>query len=377
MRKQSVALFSLLLAALLIIPWSALGDDPWANARWRVNVTHDLNGGQWQQNRSIPPYTMEAKIGENMSMDALWQERSFKPVRDGYDFKGWSVRFTSATDGTLYFDSGIDVWDLNEPFGYYPNNHLTMNCKMTAQWMRKSGLADDVWQVLVSHDLQGGSWPDGLEIKPYTLTGKVGQPMAKDSLGSEQVIQPFMSESTFLGWSVLFTDAANDKIVYDGRGKIWNLSEPFQYYPKDPRLMRCLMIANWQSSQSPGLPPPEQLPPGPLAQEILPDGRLMTWPYPLGMDPLPEAPPPAEQVIEGTQWLRGGILAMIGKEDLVPVYAFPVYNAPVLGWIGIYEKLDYGMYLPDNWTMFYNPLWVENGGIGFVVSDYTAFPGSE
>ena len=201
--------------------------------------------------------------------------------------------------------------------------------------------------------------------------------MPKDSLDAEKLVKPYLSESNFLGWSVLFTNPSTGEIVYDGQAYIWDLNLPFQFYPDNPRVMNCLMIANWGAMQQGGGYAPLPQPGGDLAQEILPDSRLFTWPYPAGMDPLPETPPPCDNLIAGTTWLRGAIITGIGDGDVVPVYAFPVYNGPVMRWIGLYEKLDYGFYLDKDWTMLYNPLWVENSGIGFVDANVTAFPGSE
>jgi len=45
MNKTTMRLLSLLLAVLIILPWGAQADDPWANVRWRVNISYDLNGG--------------------------------------------------------------------------------------------------------------------------------------------------------------------------------------------------------------------------------------------------------------------------------------------------------------------------------------------
>jgi hypothetical protein len=233
-----------------------------------------------------------------------------------------------------------------------------------------SALAGDgMWKVHVSHDLRGGSWPDDMVISPYTLTAKVGHSMAKDSLDAEKLVKPYMAESVFLGWSVLFTDAGNGNIVYDGRGKIWDLNHPFDFYEKDPRIMNCLMIANWQSSQSGGG--------GELAQATLPDGRSITWPFPAGFAPLPETPPPADQIIKGTTWLNNALICAIEEGEKVPVFSFPVHNGPVMDWVGLDDRMNYGMFLPDGWVMLYNPRWPEASGIGFIDADVIAFPGAE
>ncbi len=77
-------------------------------------------------------------------------------------------------------------------------------------------LAGDVWTVNVSHDLEGGSWLDDRQILPYQLVAPVGKSMDPNSLHMEKMVQPFMAESVFMGWSVLFTDAYNGELVYDG-----------------------------------------------------------------------------------------------------------------------------------------------------------------
>lgn len=60
---------------------------------WKVNITHDLNGGKWPSGKSIAPRTISAIIGESMPHSALEEERRISPVRVGFHFQGWSVRF--------------------------------------------------------------------------------------------------------------------------------------------------------------------------------------------------------------------------------------------------------------------------------------------
>lgn len=140
MNRKTTRLFSLLLAALFILPWSALASNlqnllnVQASLLWKVNITHDLNGGKWPSGKSIAPRTISAIIGESMPHSALEEERRISPVRVGFHFQGWSVRFTSASDGKVIYDSKEQVWDLNKPFGYYKDDPNVMNCLMTANW---------------------------------------------------------------------------------------------------------------------------------------------------------------------------------------------------------------------------------------------------
>lgn len=136
-------------------------------------------------------------------------------------------------------------------------------------------------------------------ISPYQLKTDVGMNMAANSLDAEKLVQPYIAESAFLGWSVLFTDTHNGHIIHDGRGYIWDLNQPFAYYPDNPREMDCLMIANWQSAQTSNQ---AQNP------EILPDGRAMLRPFPIGTDPLPHTPPPAHLIVEGAKWYTSVII---------------------------------------------------------------------
>ncbi|MGI6687792.1 MAG: hypothetical protein ACOX6Y_05485 [Christensenellales bacterium] len=372
MNKKTAKWLSMLMAVLLILPWSTLAGDPWANVRWRVNISFDLNGGQWPEGKTLGPASITAKPGKSMPHSALEKVRNTIPVKAGSDFRGWSVRFTNPKDGKVIFDSGEEIWDLNHPFDYYPDNPLTMHCLMTARWRVPAKPVSDLWKVHVSHDLNGGSWPDGLALSPHTITAKTGNPMPINGLEGEMLVKPFRAESVFLGWSVLFTDPNNGKIIHDGRSYIWNLSKPFDYYPDNPKVMNCLMIANWQPAQSGGS--------SSLPTDTLPDGRVITWPFAAGTEPLPEIPPPADQVIPGTAWLRGALICGIDEGTKVPVYAFPVYNGPIMDWVGLDDRMDYGMYLQFGdavWVMLYHPKWVENAGIGFIAADAVAFPGAE
>lgn len=371
MNKECSKWICVLTVALLILPVFALADDPWDDARWRVNISYNLDGAQWPAGANDPliPTSIAANIGESMPHAALGDLKSIVPVKPDFAFMGWSVLFTNPKDGTVIFDGGQEIWDLDHPFDYYPGNPLTMNCLMTARWRAAGKPIGDVWMVHVSHDLKGGSWPDGQVVSSYTLTAVAGQPMAKDSLDAEKLVKPYMAESVFLGWSVLFTDAANGNVIYDGRAEIWDLNHPFDYYPGNPQAMNCLMIANWQSSQSGA---GSALPKGKL-----PDGRAITWPFAAGTDPLPEIPPPAHQIIPGTTWLTGAVICGIDEGTQVPVFAFPVYNGPVMDWVGLDDSMDYGLYLGDGWVMLYSPRWPEASGIGFIDHLAVDFPGAE
>ena len=358
--------FCALMAALLFLPLCA-----WAGSGWHVNISYDLDGGEWPVDvNDLPlPASFTANLWESMPPYALGELKMYTPVKAGFDFVGWSVLFTNPKDGEVIFDSMQEVWDLDDPFDYYPDNPLTMNCLMTARWRAYGEPAGEVWKVYVSHDLQGGSWPDGMVISPYTLTANTGQSMAKDSLDAEKLVKPFMAESVFLGWGVLFTDAGNGNIIYDGREYIWDLNDSFDYYPDNPREMNCLMVAKWQSSQSFDL--------SSLARAKLPDGRVITWPFPAGTDTLPEIPPPAGLIIPGTTWLTNALICGIDEGTKVPVFAFPVFNGPVMDWVGLDDRMDYGLYLGEGWVMLYNPRWPEASGIGFIDADVIAFPGAE
>lgn len=367
MKKKLSTLLALLLAALIVLPWGALAGD--GMIRWRVNISYDLNGGRWLAGRAIQPRSITAKPWESMPHSALEKERSTIPIRGSDAFLGWSVLFTDPQDGRVIYDSGDETWNLDKPFDYYPDNPLTMNCKMTARWRAAARPKSDIWKVYVSHDLNGGSWPDGQEISPHTLTARNGKPMPADGLDAEKIVRPYMAESVFLGWSVLFTDPADGRIIHDGRSYIWDLDHPFDYYPDNPSVMDCLMIANWGSSQTGGG--------SSLPQEILPDGRVLTRPFAVGTEPLPETPPPCDRIIPGTAWLTNALICAIDEGMKVPVYSFPAANGPIIDWIGLDADVEYGLYLPDNWAMLYHPKWVEAAGIGFVDASVVAFPGCE
>jgi hypothetical protein len=365
MKKKSAKCLCALMACLLLLPFCALAGD----GLWRVNVSHDLRGGSWPDGMVISPYQLKANVGNSMAKDSLDAEKLIKPFMAESVFLGWSVLFTAPQNGRVIYDSGTEIWNLNHPFDYYPDNPRLMNCLMTARWRAADKPSSDVWIVHVMHNLQGGSWPDGMVISPYTLTANAGQPMANDSLDAEKLIKPYMAESYFMGWSVLFTDANNGNIIYDGRGHIWDLNHPFDYYPDNPRSMNCLMIANWQSSQSDWG--------SSLPREKLPDGRVITWPFPAGTDPLPEIPPAADEIISGTSWFTGALICGIEEGMKVPVFSFPVFNGPVMDWVGLDDRMDYGLYLGNGWVMLYNPKWAEASGIGFIDHEVVAFPGVE
>jgi hypothetical protein len=117
-----------------------------------------------------------------------------------------------------------------------------------------------------------------------------------------------------------------------------------------------------------------------LVQIALPDGRVLTLPYPIGTDPLPKDPPPADMLIMDTTWLRGAEICAIEEGVKVPVYAAPAYYKPAIDWVGLDDRMDYGMFLVFGdtvWAMLYNPRWIQNAGIGFITADVVAFPGSE
>lgn len=225
------------------------------------------------------------------------------------------------------------------------------------------------WRVNISHDLNGGSWPDGQEISPHTITARNGKSMPADGLDAEKMVRPYMAESVFLGWSVLFTDPRDGRVMYDSGDEVWDLNDPFDYYPDNPSVMNCLMTANWGSSQT-GRG-------SSLPQEILPDGRVLTRPFIVGTQPLPETPPPSDQIIPGTAWLTNALICAIDEGMKVPVYAFPAWNGPIIDWIGLDADVEYGLFLTEGWVMLYHPKWVEAAGIGFIDAGVVDFPGCE
>ena len=229
-------------------------------------------------------------------------------------------------------------------------------------------LAGDVWTVNVSHDLEGGSWPDDRQILPYQLVAPVGKSMDPNSLHMEKMVQPFMAESVFMGWSVLFTDAYNGELVYDGRQHTWDLDHPFDYYPDNPRAMDCLMIANWRPQQT------ADDKPGPCA--LLLDGRLLCRPgVPGSPVPLPEEPPPAGQIVEGLEWLGFAIVSGLEEGQMEPVYFLPATDGSIIDWLQDNEDVEYAAYFDNDWVMLYSPKWVDGGGIGFMSWDHVSLPG--
>ncbi|MDI9521001.1 MAG: hypothetical protein QM308_07630 [Bacillota bacterium] len=114
-----------------------------------------------------------------------------------------------------------------------------------------------------------------------------------------------------------------------------------------------------------------------LAPEILPDGRVLTRPFHLITEPLPEVPPQSELIIPGTEWFTDPLICGIDEGVKVPVYASPAFNSPIIDWVGLDDQMDYGLYLFSGWVMMYNPKWVETAGIGFMTFDVIDFPGIE
>ncbi len=212
---------------------------------WKVNVTHDLNGGTWPAGQQIDPYWISAPVGQSMVPGSLGKEQTILPLKPSAIFKGWGVLFTDASNGNVIYDGRSNIWDLNHPFDFYPDNPREMNCVMVAIW-EGGAPAIDTWKVNVTHDLNGGTWPAGQWIDPYWISALAGQSMAPGSLSKEQVIQPQKAGAVFKGWGVLFTDASNGNVIYDGRSNVWDLNHPFDFYPDNPREMNCVMIANWQ-----------------------------------------------------------------------------------------------------------------------------------
>ena len=217
---------------------------------WRVYVSHDLNGGHWGA-VSIDPHVLTAPVGQSMPPGGLDQEKSIEPIKVNASFRGWSVRFTDSSNGNVIYDSGNEVWDLYHPFDYYPNNPRAMDCVMTARWAEGAssmGPETGTWTIHVNHDLKGGSLYNGTLPWPHTVITPVGQNVDMFvAFEFEMEHTPEKAGSTFGGWSVIFTDTATGDIVFDGRDSIWSLSEPFAYYPGNPREMDLLMIANWKS----------------------------------------------------------------------------------------------------------------------------------
>ena len=114
---------------------------------WWVYVSHDLNGGHWDA-VSIDSHVLTAPIGQNMPADGLDQEKRIEPIKENASFRGWSVRFTDPANGSVIYDSGDEVWDLDHPFDYYPDNPLEMDCLMTARWVVDMPLPNPVGSVV-------------------------------------------------------------------------------------------------------------------------------------------------------------------------------------------------------------------------------------
>ena len=111
--------------------------------------------------------------------------------------------------------------------------------------------------------------------------------------------------------------------------------------------------------------------------ERLPDGRFLVRPFGPEDEPLPNDPPDADQIISDTRWLSDPLICGIEEGETVPVYAFPVWDGPIIDWIGLDDYFDYGLYLGDGWVMLYHPRWPESGGLGFLGHEAVAFPGAE
>lgn len=107
------------------------------------------------------------------------------------------------------------------------------------------------------------------------------------------------------------------------------------------------------------------------------DGRVLTRPFDSGDEPLPKDPPPVDRIIAGTQQWLDPLICGLKDGEKVPVYAFPVWNGPIIDWIGLDDYFDYGLYLADGWVMLYHPRRPESGGLGFVGHEAVAFPGAE
>ena len=373
MKKRFVRCLAVLLLILLAIPQTSLGLIE-VRRSWRVNVSFNLNGGTWRG----PAYklfstTLKAYVPDSIDVKQLILAKDEVPEKGGHTFAGWSVKFYDPGDKRVIYDSKDQAWDLNHPFDYYPANPVEMNCDFTALWQPNAPAPQsDVWTVHVTHDLQGGSWSDLHQIFPYTLTAPIGQNMGSESLMMEKMVTPHRAESSFRGWSVLFTDAKSGKIIHDGRSYIWDLNAPFAYYPSNPLEMNCKMIANWKDAQSGG-----QSGGQPRSRQKLPDGRELTIPFYGDEAHLPETPPPADQYIAGTKWLQSVMIVALNEGERAPVYAFPRWDGPVMDWVGLDDDFEYGLYYADNWVMLYHPKWVASGGIGFVSGDVVAFPGVE
>ena len=219
---------------LMTARWEAAAPETWS-----VNIRHDLNGGHWGA-INIDPHTITAPINQNMPADGLEQERNIEPLKENATFKGWSVRFTNAENGDVVHDGGEEIWDLDHPFDYYPGNPREMDCLMTARW---EAAAPETWSVNIYHDLNGGYWEGG-GIPNRTITAGIGQNMPHGALEPERITKPKRFPASFRGWTVRFSDAETGDVIYAG-GEVWDLNQPFGYYPNNPLEMDCLMTAQW------------------------------------------------------------------------------------------------------------------------------------
>lgn len=240
---------------------------------------------------------------------------------------------------------------------------LLLAALLMMPWGALAGAADS-WTVYVTHDLAGGQWLPGEAIAPHSMTAKAGWSMSQEELSQERERHPAKAGAIFLGWSVRFTGADDGRVIYDSGEEIWDLWHPFDYYPDNPRKMNCRMTARWRSTDL-------------LSTSTLPDGRTITWPFAPGTEPLPELPPPCDQIIPGTTWLTSVLICGMEEGTKAPVYAFPVADGPIMDWVSMDDSVDYGLYLFDGWVMLYHPKWTENAGIGFIAADVIAFPGCE
>lgn len=111
---------------------------------WRVYVSHDLNGGHWGSEFEGLKQLM-APEWQSIPLDAL---KRIEPTREGYRFSGWSVRFSNPVHGYVIYDSGQEVWNLDHPFDYYPDNPPEMDCLMTARWVVDMPLPNPVGRVV-------------------------------------------------------------------------------------------------------------------------------------------------------------------------------------------------------------------------------------
>ena len=210
-------------------------EDPNARAEinfWRIDIIYDLNGGHWGSEFEGLKQLM-APEWQSIPLDAL---KRIEPTREGYRFSGWSVRFSNPVNGYVIYDSGQEVWNLDVPFNYYPDNPPEMDCRFFARWVVDALPPDpdaESWSVIVSHDLNGGHW-GAVSIDPHVLMAPVGQSMPPGGLDQEKSIEPIKVNASFRGWSVRFTDSSNGNVIYDSGNEVWDLYHPFDYYPNNP-----------------------------------------------------------------------------------------------------------------------------------------------